>query len=217
MAKKVRIIITLTLAIILLAVTLTSGWMLQLLGGEFNFLNFDYGANSNNSLVISPREYEISILTEGSDGELMEENGNLSIDNLVPASVKTFRIRIKNHSGTTGQLKITMANVSAELVTEKTEEKTGTLLDVIFISVRGGTGYIGNNTVTTPTLYMSLNQNYVYSEITETYNIELFSNLQVPSTEGEGYVELNCYFYLEPEVGLEYQNKQFTIGAFRAE
>jgi len=216
MKNKIQTIAVLTLAILLLVVSVSFAWMLQVDDSLLRYLLIDYTQQNGNSLVVASHDIEMSILKQIDEDTFGETTEDLVISEMIPGNAQTFRIRIKNHSQDTINLRLSIANVSGDLVTERTDDKTGTMLDVLFISMRGGIGYIGNNLVT-PSLYKRLNQDSTYNATSNTYSVVLFSALEVPPTEGDGYVELNCYFYLDPEVGLEYQSKSLVIGTFRAE
>ena len=216
MKKKIQTIAVLTLAILLLVISVSFAWMLQVDDSLIKNLLIDYTQQNGNSLVVASHDVEMSILRQVDDDTFGETQEALELSELIPGNAKSFRIRIKNHSQSTINLKLSIANILGDLVTERTEDKTGTMLDVLFISMRGGIGYIGNNLVV-PSLYKRLNQDSTYNSLSNTYSVTLFSALEVPPTEGDGYVELNCYFYLDPDAGMEYQSKSLVIGTFRAE
>lgn len=216
MKNKIQTIAVLTLAILLLVISVSFAWMLQVDDSLLRYLILDYTQQNGKSLVVASQDIEMTILRQVGEDNFGETNEELVISELIPGNAQTFRIRIKNHSQSTVNLRLSIANVSGDLVTERTEENTGTMLDALFISMRGGIGYIGNNLVA-PSLYKRLNQDSTYNSVNNTYSVLLFSALEVPPTEGDGYVELNCYFYLDPEAGLEYQSKSLVIGTFRAE
>ena len=216
MKNKIQTIAVLTVAILLLVVSVSFAWMLQVDDSLLRYLLLDYTQQNGNSLVVASHDVEMSILRQIDEDTFNETQEDMVISELIPGNAQTFRIRIKNHSQNTINLKLSMANVSGDLITERTDDKTGTMLDALFISMRGGLGYIGNNLVV-PSLYKRLNQDSTYNSVSNTYSVVLFSALEVPPTEGDGYVELNCYFYLDPDAGMEYQSKNLVIGTFRAE
>lgn len=213
MRNKLRTIAVLSVLIILLTVSVSFAWMLQVDDSLVKYLLFDY---TSENLVVAPQDIEMSLLMQDENGDLGETDDALILTDLVPGNTVKFQIRFKNRSENTVKIMLSMSNVSGELITERTDKNTGILLDMLFLSMRGGTGYIGNNVVV-PSLYKRLNIDHSYNWVNDTYSVKLFNSLEIPPTQGDGYVELNCYFYLDEDAGLEYQDKSLTIGTFRAE
>ena len=220
MRKKILSALMLAIYTIAFAVTVSFAWMIQDTIDTVNHINIDFSQESENKLTISPTEIDIEIwgVNENGDYVKIENNQALAINNVVPGEAKTFRIRLRNKTQSLVRVSITLDNVSTtNNVSDITEQTpTGTLLDVLTISARGGEGYI-NKPVAFPSVYKYLCEDSVYFTGTGKYMIPFLEMLEIPPTGTDGYVELNCYIMLDSEVGNEYQDKNIVIGTFRAE
>lgn len=220
MKKKILSALMLAIYTIAFAVTVSFAWMIQDTIDTVNHINVDFSQESENKLTISPTEIDIEIwgVNENGDYVKIENNQALAINNVVPGEAKTFRIRLRNKTQSLVRVSIALDNVSTtNNVSDITEQTpTGTLLDVLTISARGGEGYI-NKPVAFPSVYKYLCEDSVYFTGTGKYMIPFLEMLEIPPTGTDGYVELNCYIMLDSEVGNEYQDKNIVIGTFRAE
>ena len=220
MKKKILSALMLAIYTIAFAVTVSFAWMIQDTIDTVNHINIDFSQESENKLTISPTEIDIEIwgVNENGDYVKIENNQALAINNVVPGEAKTFRIRLRNKTQSLVRVSISLDNVSTtNNVSDITEQTpTGTLLDVLTISARGGEGYI-NKPVAFPSVYKYLCEDSVYFTGTGKYMIPFLEMLEIPPTGTDGYVELNCYIMLDSEVGNEYQDKNIVIGTFRAE
>ena len=220
MRKKILSALMLAIYTIAFAVTVSFAWMIQDTIDTVNHINIDFSQESENKLTISPTEIDIEIwgVNENGDYVKIENNQALAINNVVPGEAKTFRIRLRNKTQSLVRVSITLDNVSTtNNVSDITEQTpTGTLLDVLTISARGGEGYI-NKPVAFPSVYKYLCEDSVYFTGTGKYMIPFLEMLEIPPTGTDGYVELNCYIMLDSEVCNEYQDKNIVIGTFRAE
>jgi hypothetical protein len=220
MKKKILSVMMLAFYTVAFAVTLSFGWMIQDTIDTVNYINADYSQNSENKLTISPTDIDIEVWGVSENGEYVkiENNQSLIINNVVPGEARTFRLRFRNRTQSLIRINLMLDNVGVTPNISDISENTptGTLLDVLAISVRGGEGYI-NKPVSFPSVYKYLCIDSVYFTGTGKYIIPLFDALEIPPTGESDYVELNCYLMLDSEVGNEYQNKNIVIGTFRAE
>lgn len=217
MRNKIGTIFIIFLLTVLLGVSVSFAWMLQDQPEAVREIDVTYGNGSGNDLVVAPQDIEMALYVAGENGEMQEApNEGFALSGIIPGAARVFRIRIKNNAGKTVSIKLSLASITAEIFGDKNEENTGTLLDYTFISIRGGTGYF-DSPVASPALYKRLNEGYTYSEVSQKFAVPLIDNLQVPATSDSSYVELNCYFLLDPEAGLDCQNRSLKIGSFRAE
>lgn len=220
MRKKILSVVMLFLYSIAFGVSISFGWMIQDTIDTVNYINVDYSQGSENKLTVSPTEIDIEIWGVNADGQYakLENDQVLNINDVVPGEARTFRIRFRNRTHSSIRISLVLDNVSTtQNICDISEDTpTGTLLDVVSISARGGEGYI-NSPVEFPSVYKHLCVDSIYFTGTGKYMIPLFSALEIPPTGDSSYVELNCYIMLDSEVGNEYQNKSITIGTFRAE
>jgi hypothetical protein len=220
MKKRILSVVMLALYTIAFGVTISFAWMIQESIDTVNHINVDYSQGSGNTLTISPTEIDIEVwgVNENGDYVKIENNQALVISNVVPGEARTFRLRFRNKTQSLVRINLMLDNVvTTANVTDISENSpTGTLLDVVSISARGGEGYI-NKPVAFPSVYKYLCADSVYFSGTDKYMIPLFDALEIPPTGESDYVELNCYIMLDGEAGNEYQNKNIVIGTFRAE
>lgn len=220
MKKKIVSAVLLVFYTIAFGITLSFGWMIQETIDTVNFINVDYSKDSSNKLTISPTDVEIEVwgVDENGDYLKIENDQALVINNVVPGEARTFRLRFRNKSQSMVRVNLVLDNVSTTPnITDIGENTpTGTLLDVVSISARGGEGYI-NKPVAFPSVYKYLCVDSVYFTGTGKYMIPLFETIEIPPTTESEYVEMNCYVMLDSEAGNEYQNKNIVIGTFRAE
>jgi hypothetical protein len=220
MKKKILSIIMLTIYTVAFGITISFAWMIQETIDTVNYINVDYSQNSGNTLTISPTDIDIEVWGVNENGEYtkIENNQSLIISNVVPGEARTFRLRFRNKTQSLIRVRLMLDNVqTTPNISDISEDSpTGTLLDVLAISARGGEGYI-NKPVAFPSVYKYLCIDSVYFSGTGKYMILLFDVIEIPPTGESDYVELNCYIMLDSEVGNEYQNKNIVIGTFRAE
>ena len=220
MKKKIISIVMLAFYTIAFAVTISFGWMIQETIDTVNYIDIDYSQPGKNKLTVSPTDVEIEVWGINDAGEYVQiaNNQALALNNVVPGEARTFRIRLKNKGQSLTRINLVLDNVSTtpSITPITTNTPTGTLLDVVAISARGGEGYI-NKPVAFPSVYKYLCVDSVYFTSSGKYTIPLFDTIEVPPTGEDEYVELNCYVMLDSEVGNEYQNKNIVIGTFRAE
>ena len=220
MKKKILSVTMLVLYTLALGIAVSFGWMIQEKIDTVNFISVDFSKDSRSKLTISPTEIEIEVWGVNENGEYskMENSQSLVIDNIVPGEARPFRLRFRNKTEASVRIKLMLDNVTTTPnVTPISEDlPTGTLLDVVLISARGGEGYI-NQPVEFPSAYKYFCTDHEYFTGTGHYLIPLFDMLEIPPTGDSAYVELNFYVMLDSDVGNEYQNKNITIGTFRAE
>ena len=220
MKKKIFSVMMLALYTLAFGVTVSFGWMIQETIDTVNYIYVDYSIDSGNKLTISPTDIDIEVwgVNENGDYVKIENNQSLIINNVVPGEARTFRLRFRNRTQSLARINLMLDNVvTTPNITDISEDSpTGTLLDVVAISARGGEGYI-NKPVAFPSVYKYLCVDSVYFTGTGKYLIPLFDTLEIPPTGESDYVELNCYIMLDSEVGNEYQSKNIIIGTFRAE
>lgn len=220
MRKKIFSAALLALYVVAFCITISFGWMIQETIDTVNFINIDYSKNSANKLTVSPTDVEIEIwgVDENGDYVKIENDQALVINNVVPGEARTFRIRFRNKAQSMVRVNLVLDNVSTtpNITDIGDDTPTGTLLDVVSISARGGEGYI-NEPVAFPSVYKYLCVDSVYFTGSGKYMIPLFETIEIPPTLESEYVELNCYVMLDSEAGNEYQNKNIVIGTFRAE
>ncbi len=220
MKKKMLSVMMLAFYTVAFGITVSFGWMIQDTIDTVNYINVDYSQKSENKLTISPTDIDIEVwgVNENGDYVKIENNQSLIINDVVPGEARAFRLRFRNRTQSLVRINLVLDNVSTTPNISDIKENlpTGTLLDVVSISARGGDGYI-NKPVSFPSVYKYLCVDIIYFSGTGKYMIPLFEALEIPPTGESDYVELNCYVMLDSEVGNEYQNKNIVIGTFRAE
>lgn len=220
MKKKILSVTLLIVYTVAMIVTISFAWMIQDAIDTVHYVNVDYSQGSGNKLTVSPTEIDMEIWGVDKNGELvnLKNDQALIMKDVVPNEAKMFRIRFRNRTQSVVRVNLIMDNViTTPNITDITPETpTGTLLDVVAVSIRGGTGYI-NKPIAFPAVYKYLYDQSVYFTGSGKYMIPLLEMLEIPPTGEDDYVELNCYIMLDGSVGNEYENKSMVIGTFRAE
>lgn len=210
---------------VLLCVTISFAWILNPERNVSDSFFIEYGGDSENSLVISPKDIEMLVYAQRSEqwrlvGSSADKNEGENLfrvesQKVIPNSSVPFRIRLKNKSEKTVKLRITLTGIVCD--------KTLLEGDIIYASAIGSMEYSKYNVNTPASVYLCLNKD---GEIVSTddekntvmYNLVLYETVEIPVTENNDYVELDCYFYFDKDRMTNVcQNKTFYVSSFRAE
>ena len=220
MRKKKILIVVYT---ILLGITVSFAWILNPESNVSDSFYIEYGGSSDNTLVVAPKDIEMIVyaqrsgkwLKAGSSSDKKNQDELFSVDSstVIPNSSAPFRIRLKNKSNETKKIKIVLTGIVCDqnLVDKK----------IIYVSALGSMEYSKYSVKAPESVYLSLNVDGELVSVdeetnTSTYNLTLYDEIEVPVTEGDAYVELDCYFYFDKdEMTNVCQNKTFFVSSFR--
>lgn len=213
--------------ILVLAVTLTSAWILNPTKniGPTADLNYTGPQNGGGTLTVSGTDVEMQVDIQinnkwrylGSSKDKTFSN-RPKLTSVVPNTVVPFRIRFYNTSEHVATVRVTVSGVQCDQILTNKE--------VVFVSTIGGTEYSQYaGSVTAPSYtYQSLTSGKLVSvsenengEQMVTYDLVLYEDLQIPPTGDRGYVVIEGYFYFDA-VAMTNQcaGKTFEIGGFQA-
>ena len=219
-------IIRLWFYILVLAVTLTSAWILTPTKNIGYYAILDYtGVGDGGKLTVSGTDVEMQVDIQINNkwrylGSSKDKTfgARPKMTSIVPNSIVPFRIRFYNTSEHVATMRVTVSDVRCEK----------TLIDkqVVYVSTIGGTEYGQYTGMVTPPefTYQLLNtgkhnnttQNSNQEQI-ESYDLVLYENLQIPPTGDKGYVVIEGYFYFDAEaMDNSCAGKTFEIGGFQA-
>lgn len=191
---------------LILCVTVSFAWILAIEPNVVKDVLIDY--DEAGKLVIAPPNIEGEIYITDKDGNdvLLDENFEVSPNEVLPNSVIPFKLRLKNNTDAPAKVDISIVGVSTN---------RESILEVVFFSSTPTSGW-GSNVP--PSRYIQLGD-ATKNEQNNTYSLMLMSDLSLRSTDKENekdYLEFSCYFYFDGETMVnEHQNANLTIGAFR--
>ena len=210
---------------VLLCLTVSFAWILNPERNVSDSFFIEYGGDSTNSLVVSPKDIEMLVYAQkleqwklvgsSTDKKDGEELFKVDAQKVIPNSSVPFRIRLKNKSEKTVKVRITLTGIVCDQ----------TLVDqeIIYTSALGSMEYSKYDVTVPENVYLCLNTN---GELVSTddekntamYNLVLYEEVEIPVTENNDYVELDCYFYFDKDRMTNVcQNKTFYVSSFRAE
>ena len=210
---------------VLLCITVSFAWILNPERNVSDSFFIEYGGDSANSLVVSPKDIEMLVYAQrseqwklvGSSSDKKDGEDLFKVDaqTIIPNSSVPFRIRLKNKSEKTVKVRITLTGIVCD--------KTLVDQEIIYTSALGSIEYSKYDVKTPENVYLSLNTN---GELVSTddekntamYNLVLYEEVEIPVTANNDYVELDCYFYFDKDRMTNVcQNKTFYVSSFRAE
>lgn len=209
--------------ILLLAVTVSSAWILTIKDNRGSYLELEYSSESGNKLTVSSKNVEMIIYVGQDDRYWASSNDKkppearfiVDQNSVVPDASIPFRIRFRNTSGQSVSVRVILSNVVCD--------KNLVAKDCIYVASMGSMEYSKYLGVKKPADQYVLLQNRaeVVSEDEElnliTYDFTLYDSIEIPPMKEGDYVELECYFYFDKEeMDNECSGKHFEVSSFRA-
>ena len=220
MRKKKILLVVYTL---LLGITVSFAWILNPESNVSDSFYIQYGGNTDNTLVVAPKDVEMIVYAQkagkwvkaGSSSDKNDQAELFAIDPhmVIPNSSVPFRIRLKNNSNQTIRIRIMLTGIVCDrnLVNK----------EIIYVSSIGSMEYSKYSVKVPENVYLSLNTDGELVSTdeetnTSTYNLVLYDEIEVPATDENGFVELDCYFYFDKDRMTNVcQNKTFFVSSFR--
>ena len=211
--------------IIMLCVTVSFAWILNVQNNMGQYLELKYGEEAAHKLSIASKDIEMMAYIQ-KDGDWIylgsskdqNQSGKLiqiSPEDVIPNSSVPFRIRFKNTSGNTLKVKLTLSGVVCD--------KSLVADEIVYVGALGSDEYsrYTDTAITPPNVYLALNAaNFISEDIdgnTSTYDLVVYEAIDIPATPDGEYVELDCYFYFDAERMTNVcQNKVFFVSSFQA-
>ena len=207
MCKKLTIT---TILLILMCITVSFSWMMDVIGPAGNFVKIHY----DNNLYVSSNELEITMNIE-ENGEYIplyhyaknsqNSNERITFTNKGPGDTFKFELNIKN----TSDLDIYTSIVFADIVADHYNFLYYTEVGLIY--VKGYEKASENPAITSFMMAEKMKLKEKDFDSTKTYSVSFLENLRIPVSE-EG-ITIKFYLRLSTEASNELQEKNFTIGS----
>lgn len=200
---------------LLLCVTASFAWIIIRDPIRTKSLVVDYHTHK---LMVSDKNIELSIWVPEKDGfaEISnssdEDNRNelFRFQNIVPDYNVSYQIRIKNNTSAPITIRLSISSLSCADKLINVDDA------LVYLSVRPGNLFKSHAGIKLPEeKYMGITDQTLQSIGNGQYSLSLYDGLQIPPT-GDGYVELECYFYFSKEMDNSYQNLDFRVFTIQA-
>lgn len=209
--KSRRAIVSLISAVILL-VSVTYAWILDSGYTNVRFIKVDFTGREKDSGRLDIVSAEVSVelvYQDGSGNYVVKANDDtpLVFTGLLPNDMFPFKIRFYNQTGESQNVSLTIDGITTD---------TPELLQQLYVGTTGGTGYAD---ATDANVVKPANQFLCLSEAQErsngVFDMKLYPSLIIPPTAAGGYVEVNCFFWLNRDATIELAGKTLSITSFR--
>lgn len=216
MKKRILIIIY----ALLLCVTASFAWLSNFEIKPVNNVLIDFRGKPEGGLAtVASFDFDtvLEIADENGDYVSLAKDVPYTFDkkNMIPDSMTSFRIKLKNNSDTESRTTKLILGISID----PEEAKNVNILDVLYLDVVASSGF------------MNLENYHIYVRLNEAkeigaagsgeYTLTLYgegNELVIPASNGEDrYATIDCKLYFDQEATAEYQNKTIEAMVFRFE
>lgn len=211
MKKRIFVVI----CALLLCVTASFAWLSNFQANYVTNLKVDY---ENGALSVVGLGFSGYIETKDASGEFVRipdgEAFKFDAKQMVPDSITPFNIKINNKSATESR----KAKLSVAIRIDPVEMGSVNVLDVLYLEVVAGSGFVGTNNYH---VFTKLSDAQIIGDRDSgEYLLVIYGNgseIIIPPTEEGQYVTLACSFYYDQNATAEYQNKSVEAIQFRLE
>ena len=216
MKKRILIIIY----ALLLCVTASFAWLSNFNVTPVKSIAVDFqGADKGGLATVASFDFDtaLEIVDENGDYVPLEKDVPYTFDskNMVPDSMTSFRLKIKNNSTTESRTTKLVVAISID----PEQAKQANILDVLYLDVVASDGFMNLENYH---IYVRLNEaKEVGAKGSGEYTLTIYGDgneLVIPAADGDDdYATIDCKIYFDQEATAEYQNKTIDAMLFRFE